>query len=854
MNFYRLNGLTLQQLHALIMESSIGFSAEGDSVQYLGWQVQLHDGITLLSEQTLNTDGSKQLFERLVNLHPDLVNQLPGSKVEAIKRAASNLVEKFHDGAIEKSPTKEVQRAVINECMRLDASKTVKKLFEKKFLSAAEKLRIMLAAKEKFELPAEMVARYLERIPLSIRLEEAKNLFQRLPDKPSLAREDNEINEKLTALNPVEDDKLVKDGLLQIRQILESENNELSRQLLSEVDNIEKEFLPRVDADGYLPSIFVDDDFKFYTRRLLYLYAACSGFSKEADITELTSYIRSVLYTADSNSIWHIAKELAYLSKQPDSIDYHHYIDTVANILKAPAPVALQFEELKQLSDINGFVLLEGKPLASYLRVLRTNIDKTTPDYSQVLLRAVDDLESRLAALSLPEGKPDIKAKVHRLLMIIAACKSSKEIMAASVFDHFVRAIMKHGNKKNIPYLIGGLARLVQSTPKIQQILGEPGIKGGDHLRMAPLQWLAFVPDILSEDDIQELCESLQAPSASRSRRQMKDGKVFHQWLVTLERLLASNDMNKAMVIQTLKKLTQSLTYEKLGLLYMIFNMGDRFNQFLDSMGLSCQKEGLPLLIAEKGADALVGKSKEVSQWLWKQRHYHLLPFYMAAMEEYGNREVTDLIHQFIEASASNTFTVSRQSPLNNPHLQAVYRKYPQFKAGWGANFSDFSVETRNKLLSPGETLRLTEDPWDLFISGLEVRTCLTPDGAQDYSRGLMSYVMDGRNAMIVRKSAKGDILSRSVIRLVFDRDDRPALFLEKAYPDKSDLLFIDAARDIADEMELPLYHRADPKKGETGEEVKLLEGRAPFDYFDAFMVSKERQEVTITNVQYDVR
>ena len=334
----------------------------------------------------------------------------------------------------------------------------------------------------------------------------------------------------------------------------------------------------------------------------------------------------------------------------------------------------------------------------------------------------------------------------------------------------------------------------------------------------------------------------------------MKDGKVFHQWLATLEQALATEVMNKAMVMPTLKKLTQSLTYEKLVWLNMVFNMGDSFNKVLDSLGFSCQKEGLPLLIAEKGADALVGVNKEVTQWLLKQRHCQLLPLHMASMIEQGNTEVTDLIQKFIETSVNNTFIESRQSPLNNPHLQAVYRKYPKFKAGWGANFSDFSEETKNKLLSPKETLVLTEDPWDLFISGVEVGTCLSPDGFRSLKSGLMSYVMDGRNAMIVRKNQKGTILSRSVIRMVLDQDDHPALFLEKGYPDKSNLLFIDAAREIANEMELPLYHWGDAKKAEKGKTVKLLEGRAPFDYFDAFPLLQERQKLTITNVQRDVR
>ncbi|WP_422136512.1 hypothetical protein [Endozoicomonas sp. ALD040] len=895
MDFYQLKGLT-QQLHELKVVQPNGFSTEAEdgSTQFLGRQVKRQDGTTaqtektaqkrpanatddpllpgklrkimpetellpmkneqLMSEGLFITAGSKPLSERQVNLE----TQPFDSRAEAIQMAARNLVSQFQLEAIEKSPTNEVQCAVFLECLKLDVDNTLIRLNTTTSLNGAQKLLILLAAeeeqKQQNKCPLPEGYWILARIPLSIGFEKAKNLFQRLPDTPSLPEVDNVINEQLTALRP---DKMLRDRLLEVRQPLKSENNELSRQLLCEVDNIEKKFIPKVGWNGRLSDAEDYRNFKVYTRRLLYLYASCSGFSQQADIAELTSYIRSVLYIIEPNNripdnIWHIAKELAYLSKQPGSIDYCHYISTLAHCLKTPAPVALQFKNLKQLSDIKGFALLESKPLDKYLTVLRANIDKIAPEYSRVLLDAVDVLEKECAGISLPEGKSDIKAKVHRLLMIIAACKSSKEIMDTSVLVHFVTAIMEHGNKKNIPYLIAGLARLVQSTPKIQKILGAPGISGGPHLRMAPLQWLAFVPDRLSEDDIEELCQSLQAPSASKSRRRMKDGKIFHQWLSTLEQMLASEVMNKAMVMPILKKLTQSLTYEKLGWLYMLFNMGYRFTAFLDRMGLSCQKEGLPLMIAEKGADALVGVNKKFSKWLMKQRHHHLLPFYMASMIEQGNAEVEDLTHQFIETSVNNTFVQSRQSPLHNPHLQAIYKKYPRLEAGWGANFSGFSEETRNKLLSQGETLKLTEDPWDLFISGLEVKSCLSPD-ALSFKIGLMSYVMDGRNAMIVIKNQKGNILSRSVIRMVLDQDDCPVLLLEKGYPDKRNLLFIDAARDIADEMGLPLYHYLDAKTGTKGM-IKLLEGRAPLDYFDAFPLLKERQKLTITDVQRDVR
>ena len=848
MNPYQLNGQTPEILHEIIMTSSIGFSAEDGAIQYLGRQIELHGGITELSEQTFNTAGSKQLLERLVDLQPDIKTKLSNSKFKAIQMAARKLWDEFQYGAIERSPTKEVLCAVFIESSKFGSTNMASKLAETNSLTGAEKLQVMLAANEQDTMPLSAFCWRLAGIPFATRFEGAKNLFQRLPDTPSMADELVEINEELTALAP---DKLIRDSLLEIRKILESENNELARQLLSEVDNIEKKFTTRVNESGQLSRGDDNNNFNNCTRRLLYLYAACSGYSNEADITELTSYIRSVLYTTDY-CIWHIVKELAYLAKQPNSIDYCRYIHAVAILLKAPAHTVPQYENLKQLSDVKGFALLESKPLDKYITALRANIGNMTPEYSPVLIPAVNQLETNVATTLLPEGKLDIKAQVHRLLMVIAACKSSRQIMDISVLTLFVKAIMAHGNKKNIPYLISGLARLVQSTPKIQQLLGEPVIKGGPHLRLAPLQLLAFVPDIISEANVEELNKYLQ--KSSTGRRQLRDGKVLHQWLATLEQALANKAMNKTLVMLILKKLTQNLTYEKLGLLHMTFKMGDRFNEFLDSLGCSCQKEGFPLLIAEIGGAALMGTSKEVSQWLFGQRYYHLLPSYLASVIEFGNTEITDLTREFIKSIADNTFIQTRQSPLNNPHLQAVYKTYPKFQAGWGKNFSHFSETTKNRLLSPRETLELTEDPWDLFISGLEVNTCQSPvDPPYFGNKALMSYVMDGRNAMIVRKSQKGNIQSRSVIRMVLDQDNRPVLYLEKGYPDERNLMFIDAARDIAKEMELPLYYHVDSEKGEK---VKLLEGKAPFDYFDSLNSLKliKRQQVTFTNVQRDVK
>ena len=313
MDFHQLNGLTPKQLHVLIMNSPIGFSAEDGSIQYLGKQIQLHNGCTMLSEQISSHADSEQLFERLVTLQPDLERQLPSSKAEAIQMVAKNLVKKFRIGALEKSPTKEVLFAVFLQCQEFGSSQAVQTLFSLNSLNATEKLRIMLASAEKLKWPSPVIGRYLtDFFPLSIRLKETKKLFQRLHDMSSMAEEVKEVNEYMTELKS---DATVKDSLQEIREIFKSENNEIANQLLNEIDLIEKKFIPKVDGNGLLSSAVDRIHFKAHTRRLLFLYVASCNFSQKADIAELTSYIRFILhYTNDSDNIWHIVKELTYLS------------------------------------------------------------------------------------------------------------------------------------------------------------------------------------------------------------------------------------------------------------------------------------------------------------------------------------------------------------------------------------------------------------------------------------------------------------------------------------------------------------------------------------------------------------
>ena len=848
MNFSQLIGLTSQDLYETIIESPTGFSVEDGSLQYLGRQIQLQDDLTVFCE---NTSDSKHLLERMITIKPDFKTVLPDSKTEAIQCSARKLIYDFdYVDALNNSPSKEVQFAVINKLMDMDIVLALDTMCKTDNLSVDEKLRFFLIAEEKRKRPVGPNHWKLSGIPLSVRLQKTKELFQNIPGTPPYDKAGTNIHDSyIKVLSGIP----AKGTINELREAFESEDNELSRQLLKEVDHIENEFIPKVSADGTLPWN-IDKKFNIFVNNLLYLYAASSGFLTD-NVDELTSYIRSLMY-GNSYRLSHCVEELCFLSKQPGAMGYSRYIHAVAEILKTPKNVVSEYEKNEQLSDTRGFSLLQSKKtLTPYLTALKADIENMVPEYSEVLLPEVTKLEHDFAEIALPKDEPGIRAKVHRLLMIISACKTAKQKIDGSLLAPYVRDILGHGTKNNIPYLIKGLAYLVQSTPKIQKILSGIRMRGGDHLRLAPLQLLPLVPDIISEDNLEELCNSLQASAANR--RVIKDCKVFHQWLATLE-LVSTCEVTDG-VMPILKALTQSMTFAKLGLLYVAFKLEDRFHEFLERMGFNCPKEGLPLLIAKKGRDVFVGNSKTDSQWLLQQRHFHLLPIYLASMEDYcnhcGNTELVPLIEEFIKSCTNNTFIENRQSPMNNRHLKVVYQKYPLFIAGWRANFSDFSQETRNKLLSVGETLELTENPWDLFISGLEVKTCLSPDSKLEANQGLMGYVMDGRNAMIARKSKKGNILSRSLIRMVLDQDDCPALSLEMAYPEQRNLLYIDAAREIADEMKLPLYHRTDPDKDDAaGEKVRFLEGRAPFDYFDSIYDARKRQEIEFSKVKRDAK
>ena len=550
-----------------------------------------------------------------------------------------------------------------------------------------------------------------------------------------------------------------------------------------------------------------------------------------------------------------IARELAYLSKQRGSIGYQGYIDTIAEILKETSNTKLSSTKHEQLCDFNGFSFpVVDEPLTPYLDSLTETIDLLVPCLSEVFKAEIAHIKNNIVnsdftdhSLSADE-KQAVKKRFHRLLLAIAACKG---VANTTVPTGVIKAFLTHNSVRNMPYLARGLACLVKTPANILSLCYQPEHKGGALLLLAPVGLIQlWHHECISENALKEISQNLQ--NNSGIRKKLKDSKVFSQWLVTLDKLKSYTPLDVANTDQALQTLTLQkgkAFFEKLVLIDMIITKANDKQIFGDFIKDSSnrKKDLINAIIEEKkGAETFMKEKLVVNDWVLQQRNPFLTSMYKNQLlsfidlyyynYEYQDllKEALDLFNQFIETSQSGKFIKARQDLSKNPHLQAIHQKYPNLENGWNANFSGFSSNIQNNL-KENETLLLSENSWDLFTSGFDLSTCLSPTKEDLKILSLMNYVMDGRNAMLVKKNQKGIIITRAVIIILFNPSNNPALFLDTILPKQThdQNLFISAAKEIAEQMKLPIYQYQPDENHIKCRSLTLLAGRAPFDFID---------------------
>ncbi|NGX42759.1 MAG: hypothetical protein K940chlam7_01046, partial [Chlamydiae bacterium] len=150
-----------------------------------------------------------------------------------------------------------------------------------------------------------------------------------------------------------------------------------------------------------------------------------------------------------------------------------------------------------------------------------------------------------------------------------------------------------------------------------------------------------------------------------------------------------------------------------------------------------------------------------------------------------------------------------------------------------------------------------TEDYMDLLLCGTEVDgSCQRVGGDASLNKGLLGYLLDGKNRLLAiktEKGPKGRIEARCLLRLLWD-GKQPVLLRERFYPHPIhpdyEKTLNKLAQSKAEALGVPLVS-FDEKGGKYPRTLEALGGPAPFEYSDAGGGVKWQGTYTVSNARF---
>lgn len=883
MMLFSVDDSTPAQLHEAIGQSSLGFSIEGNSIRYLGRALLLRDGKVFQQEGDSGQHEAGDLLDRLISLRPDLRTYLPDSTLQAINSAAAALVKAHGSQAVRFAPTQTLKHAVAleyigHEFYRIDAIKEVADF------SASEKYQLIRDAQHNCQRAYSFyTCRWLSDLTPVDR-------FQLIIDSLELPEPETdsipghimcESNGLSTAVDVVTESisQNSRDTLKIARDLIDVVDiRPLASSFYGAVDQIERQFLAGSEQSdiNWSMNLLISAG---RINNLLYLVAATTYVPDGRDTSELMPYLQTILDDGHHSYYQWFARDILWqLNNSGSAAEYTRFFEGVVSVIDHSTCSPLDCEVVRKIID-NLLPLTQtlyvrlnvaGHKFPLFMQAFADFVAPLRPVYRRALTELMSAMKKELTSgLNGDDGGSGhllCSERLSRFLLLARLCAPFAD--PGIELQPYLRAIIASRERSNLHRLINALTSLLHCNHETQAIFSPSGITGGDlpilaRLALAPLRQ----HQLLSDDELKGICDNLNGRS---SREQLKNVVVFNQWLVTIEKLSLNTLSSGFSVGRVFLGLTQDMAniLVRLGYIFAVVQIAstgatsEEGSKMLGLLGLDqslLTGEALAKVL-EQVAEGFARHPSPVCQWLWQQRYPHLLPLYvnniLSLVENHSKEimaELVGLIELFITSSISGQFVAARHDTRNNPHLAEIYRQRPDLASGWSASFAHFSDKITGKS-KRGFTLSLTEDPWDLFVSGFEVKSCMSPGSTSGsgVNRCLMSYVMDGRNAMLVEKNAKGNIVRRQLIRLMLvGQPLQPAIMLERVYGTKKKeevVLFYAAAKELAAKLDLPLY-RGVRSNDFSYEKLTLLRGRSPFDYFDSAGGVKARMASTITAV-----
>ena len=886
-----LSGLTPDKLAEVIQDSPAGFFIERDAVYYLGKQIELSRGETLLARED-ESEGSqgacRDLCKWLPSLPPEtrqklvspeagalhraaveLQQALASSQGEAMQQAAADLITAHGREAITHATGRQLKIAVALRYIGTDYCR-IDQLSNLKAFTPKEKYQILQTLQQN---NATALHGFEHTVLEGIEPNERFNLFKESLQFPYPDAAGEGFSSPL-CLSVFEDvanqQRILSKDIALMRKFIGKGSRDMADVLNSAIDKIPVGVQSVFNKD--MVSDEKKDDYFHRTNHIFYLIAACCHFSDADDIKSPLSYLTKALALPKKTDLRWVARDLLFHLRNPDAVnDYSRYFRTVMDLLNRNCSLNHKYHLLTKLTDIVQIRLDNSSDgHASFLGALARFVLSHYPEHGPVLMSALNKPAQRKLASkkrktgSIPEENQQtldqqaFNQRVVRLLFLASACSSAQTPPVPGLAP-FVQVTLN--SEKNFFGLFNGWSCLVQSATETQRIMTQ-SVREDNYLLSALLSLPQLrKSQLITDSALEAACNNLLTNFAALT----PSTALLKQWFATLGKLVSCQSQTGVNLEHVVNKLTGNMSHLE-SKLHFIDALMDTSRKNIRSPGIQSVLKLLgysdcPDAVARAIDDVVsefADNQNPVCQWLWAQRQPHILVVYLQKIvaacfyddetpldREVLKNELIELIHEFAQTSAAKTFITTRHCTTNNPHLAAIYQQRPDLAGGWSANFHGFSDAVHSHL-SGGCTLELSEDPWDLFVSSHEVDECKSPmKGKAVNCRSIMSHTMDGSYAVIAKKNRQGVILRKSLIRLVLIKSKRsPALLVVEVTPRsaRDQALIIIAASELARQMNLPLFKREEARRTK----MLALEGRAPFDDFgdDSELI---RTEGTVT-------
>lgn len=157
---------------------------------------------------------------------------------------------------------------------------------------------------------------------------------------------------------------------------------------------------------------------------------------------------------------------------------------------------------------------------------------------------------------------------------------------------------------------------------------------------------------------------------------------------------------------------------------------------------------------------------------------------YFAQLATLEDDQAIKTLGNYVTAVLNGTFEKVRNDISQNLHLKTINEAQPKLLKLWQQPLEPKELIFNDKKGKPVKhTLIDSSDPIDILLIGKCGNTCQWVANAPQLSRGLLGYLMDGKNRFLILKDEEGEVVARCLLRLLWD-GEKAVIYKEPSYPD----------------------------------------------------------------------